>query len=1015
MKETPQAANHVDDEYRRTPFERVKSFLLGDDVFISYARGDSSDYATVLANLLGRDDFLCYLDQYGTDIDDEIPWRLKLKLWRSTVFVLVGSRAAVESNPIRVEVELFKKTERAIIPIDVDGAFKDTDLYRVVRGLPIANDSQPTGLSPADTLIEETGENLRRAEPSPKVVAGVGAEFKRLRRGAPSRRVVERIHSTFVYTRRRTWQRRMLVGSALFILVSLGVAGFFFDAARGADLDALASKERAKIVDDWTGVAEQRERQADLQTMAAQGLTIRTNDAATKAEGDALIAENHAADAASRAQVARAREARANANAKNQEGIAASRELAAGAFAKLNTELDASLRLSVEAYDRHPTAEARSGLLNSLQLHPYLERLLRTQDTSVNEVALTPDGDLLAWVSDAEIVFQNYRTGRQVGTPFRATIPGQGMGSIVVSPDGKHIAASTRFGVVTIWDVIGESGNRSMQPPREFNVSSPNLTGLGAPVVFGADGNTIVFGDSIATGRPGEGMRGLVFLDTASRKMDFRPSKLQSINCLALSPDGRTLAVGGGDEIELWDFSRRSVLPLPLSVATFRKQLVDIGPGLMDHFTGLSFSADGKTLASARQGDAVILWNVQSGDMIGEPLKGAGSRVAFDPRSQSNYLTTVGQSGALTLWDAGARPPKKVWTEVYSRGLSGLAFNGQDGTVVTGDTDGTIAFWKTEAGDKLGRLVTEQSANYLDFNREGDLILSVLNNGPVGDVRLWDFSAAGGEISPARRSPGAIKPSTFRPLTRPINQFGPDGKLLESWTRIYDLPDNGAATDLRIAYGAGGEFGRPAVSRNGRLLAALGANEVRLWDISDRSRPQFLFLLTPDRQESPTSAAFSHDGKLLVVGYFSGTVALYDLARPRQPKILRAAETFRSGAIFNNVMSVAVSDDGKIVASSGSETRLIYLWDVSTANPTLIGALGGALTQPEVAGANAWALAFSPDGTRLVSGNGGGIIVWDIDPLSWRERVCAEVSGSACSPPPLHQVLEIRHLRQQLP
>jgi hypothetical protein len=51
----------------------MKSFLLGDDIFISYARGDSSTYATSLANGLGERAFLCYIDQYGTDVGDELP------------------------------------------------------------------------------------------------------------------------------------------------------------------------------------------------------------------------------------------------------------------------------------------------------------------------------------------------------------------------------------------------------------------------------------------------------------------------------------------------------------------------------------------------------------------------------------------------------------------------------------------------------------------------------------------------------------------------------------------------------------------------------------------------------------------------------------------------------------------------------------------------------------------------------------------------------------------------------
>src|SRR2546425_141881 len=125
-------ANTGDSWSLRKLIEKAKGFLLGDDIFISYSRGDSTNYAPALANRLGERGFICYVDQYGTDINDDLPPRLLRKLLRSTSLVLIGSERAVNSLPVRREIDLFKTTGRPIIPIDVDGALSKSGWYEII-------------------------------------------------------------------------------------------------------------------------------------------------------------------------------------------------------------------------------------------------------------------------------------------------------------------------------------------------------------------------------------------------------------------------------------------------------------------------------------------------------------------------------------------------------------------------------------------------------------------------------------------------------------------------------------------------------------------------------------------------------------------------------------------------------------------------------------------------------------------------------------------------------------------
>ena len=79
---------------------------------------------------------------------------------------------------------------------------------------------------------------------------------------------------------------------------------------------------------------------------------------------------------------------------------------------------------------------------------------------------------------------------------------------------------------------------------------------------------------------------------------------------------------------------------------------------------------------------------------------------------------------------------------------------------------------------------------------------------------------------------------------------------------------------------------------------------------------------------------------------------------------------------------MAVSDDGKLLASGSSDATLV-LWDMPTRQP---------LSEPVRAHATGVvSVDFSTDGKWLVSasgGKGGSIIRWELDPDTWLSRAC---------------------------
>src|SRR5688500_14025051 len=55
---------------------KMRRFVFGDDVFISYSRRRGAEYALALANVLTRHKLSCFLDQWGTPPDQDLPDQL---------------------------------------------------------------------------------------------------------------------------------------------------------------------------------------------------------------------------------------------------------------------------------------------------------------------------------------------------------------------------------------------------------------------------------------------------------------------------------------------------------------------------------------------------------------------------------------------------------------------------------------------------------------------------------------------------------------------------------------------------------------------------------------------------------------------------------------------------------------------------------------------------------------------------------------------------------------------------
>lgn len=370
----------------------------------------------------------------------------------------------------------------------------------------------------------------------------------------------------------------------------------------------------------------------------------------------------------------------------------------------------------------------------------------------------------------------------------------------------------------------------------------------------------------------------------------------------------------------------------------------------------VTFSPDGKTIATGSKDCTIRLWDVASGQ----------------------ELRTFGSSSL----------------DVFARGassVSSVAFS-PDGTKLAG-SDGSVA-----------------------FSPDG----MTLASGGFHVPRLWDVASGGELKTLSRRTPVALGPEPIQAITlwdvatgQELDTlkghsnsivsvaFSPDGKTLVSgsWDHTIKLWYVASGKELKTFNGHSRDVYSVAFSPDGKKVASGSLDStVKLWDIDSGQELKSLKkqnpigsnpIITYNPGYDPVfSVAFSPDGQTVASGNSDNTIKLWDVTSGQELKALKGHSHF--------VQSVAFSPNGKMLAS-GSDDRTIKLWDVASGQElrTLKGhsshvrsvaLIVGGTTLESSGGigimlwdvATGQDVAFSPDGKTRANGSGATIKLWDV-------------------------------------
>ncbi|NER33879.1 MAG: hypothetical protein F6J93_07500 [Oscillatoria sp. SIO1A7] len=429
---------------------------------------------------------------------------------------------------------------------------------------------------------------------------------------------------------------------------------------------------------------------------------------------------------------------------------------------------------------------------------------------------------------------------------------------------------------------------------------------------------------------------GAIYAVTERNRLEAHSNSVLDV---AFSPDGQLIASASADNtFILWnrDGSVARGDTKGNASADNRAQI----KAHDDSLTAISFSPDGKLIATASTDKTAKLWS-RDGTAIATlgGHKELVSAISFSPDGE--LIATASADMTVKLWRLDGTLLKTI--KAHDHWVMDVSFSPDGQTFATVSRDETLKLWKRD-----GTLIKKIKDPYnsivaVSFSPDGKLIATAGND---NNVKVWQSD--GTLLGTFSGHEDWVRDVTFSPDGQTIASASKDNTVL-----LWKLD----GSEIARLQGHQGQVFSVSFSPDGKTLASGSKdNTVKIWESYDRHFP-----MLEGQTDGLLDVSFSPDGRTIATASKDGTVGLFAAADRKPLQIIKSHDDAVNGVSF--------SPDGQLVASAGEDNG-VKIWDL---DGNLIRAIA-AHTKP-VNG-----VSFSPDGQFLATASSDKTAkIWRLD------------------------------------